>query len=165
MGLQGPKRQEIRVPSPVLVHANQPFRPSADIDELLGFCGGGDEGLFDEDVFSGVEGRGAEGEVGVGGSGDDYEVYFVICEHFFRGMVDLGIWVVFRGRVRRCRRALHDGVEGHGGGGEDEGDVEDFRGHARGCQCFVLLQLFLFRVSCKLAIDDAEWKGGHTHSL
>lgn len=38
--------------------------------------------------------------------------------------------MVFGGVVGGFGGSLDDGVEGEGGGDEDEGDVEDFGGHA-----------------------------------
>ena len=63
--------------------------------------------------------------------------------------------MVFRGGVCWCGRALHDGVEGHRGGGEDEGDVEDFGGHA-GRFVSIRVHCFFFFVFMQASVVLAD---------
>jgi hypothetical protein len=71
---QLPYSQKIRIPSTVLVYANQLSRLLGDVNELLCLCGGGYEWLFDQNVLAGFEGGFREGKMGVGCGGDDYNV-------------------------------------------------------------------------------------------
>lgn len=63
-------RQEIRVPSSILVYADKLPRLLGDVDELLGFRGGWDEGFLDDNVLAGLESGFGEDEVGIGRSCD-----------------------------------------------------------------------------------------------
>lgn len=62
--------EEIRIPSSILIYADKLPRLLGDIDELLGFGGCRDEGLFDQNVLAGLESRFREMEVSVWRSGD-----------------------------------------------------------------------------------------------
>lgn len=72
--LQLAEGEEIAVPSAVLVHADQLPGRARSLDEGGGFGGCGDEGLLDEDVLPCLQRGGAEGEMRVGGCGDDDDV-------------------------------------------------------------------------------------------
>ena len=120
--------QKVRVPAAVLVHADETPRALRHSDELVGLGGGGDKGLFGQDVLAGFEGGLCELKV-VGGRGaDDDNVDVRVGEEVLGAGVVLEVRVVGRGRVALLGAALDDAVEAELGRRGDEGDVEDFGG-------------------------------------
>jgi hypothetical protein len=97
---------------------------------LLCLCRCRDEWLFDYNVFACLERCFREGEMGIGSCGNDNDVEGGIRDQLIGRVVDFRGRVVFRGVVIGFGGSLDNGVEGEGGGDEDEGDVEDFRGQA-----------------------------------
>lgn len=53
-----------------------------------------------------------------------------VGEHIIRGVVDLRVWVVLGRIVVWLRRALYDGMESELRSDENEGNMEDLRGHS-----------------------------------
>jgi hypothetical protein len=77
-------------------------------------------------VLPRLEGGARKGEVGVGWSAEDDDVYFRVGEEGVEGGAVLDGWVVLGGGVSGGGAALEDGVQFEGRGEGDEGDVEDF---------------------------------------
>ena len=112
-----------------------------DGDELIGFLGGGGEGLFADDchslvwyqllnletltVLAGLKCQLGEGEVGIWGSGDDHDINCGVLDHLFGGAEGLHARVVLLGIIVCLGGALDNGVELELGDLVHEGNVED----------------------------------------
>lgn len=161
--------QEIGVPAAVLVHADELARLGGDVGQLLGLGGRGHEGLLGEDVLAGLKRALGQVEVVVGRGGDDDDVNFGVGDEGERVCVVLEGRVVGRGGVVCLGGALDDGVQGEGGGCDDEGDVEDFGGET-GRRDVVLAELLLVVgwLSCDLPVaydTDVEDFAGHCDAV
>lgn len=130
MAHEPPRAEEIRVPPPVLERAEQHPGFEGERGEIPCLLRRWCEGLLEEDVLAGAEAAGCEVVVGVGGRGDDDEGYCGVGEEGLGCLVVVRRGVVGGGGGAWLRVALDYGVEGEGGRGEDEGDVEDFGGVA-----------------------------------
>lgn len=121
------ERHEVGVPAAILVDGEFLAGFLLDLHEFFGFSGGGDEGLFDDDVLACFQGGFAHVEVCFGDAGDDDEVDIFIGEGFVDAAVGFGAWVVLLGVVGGFGRALDDAVEFVDvWEGQDEWYVEDF---------------------------------------
>jgi len=122
--------QKVRVPPAVLVDADEALVLFGDGNELVGLGGGGNEWLLRQDVLAGLEHGLCEFEMVVGRGRDDDDFNVRVCQELLDVCVVLGLGVVVRRRVAVFGAALDNAVELELRRRGDEGDVEDFGGHA-----------------------------------
>jgi hypothetical protein len=110
-------------------------------DEIIGFLGGGGEGLFADDcsmlawlqlsdlevlaVLAGLQCQLGEGEVGIRGGGDDHYINCRVLYHLLGGAEGLHARVVLLSIIVGLGSALDNGVELELGDLFHEGNVED----------------------------------------
>lgn len=126
-------QQEIGIPPPVLVHADELAALLGNVGQLLGLGRRRHKGLLRQDVLAGLEGLLRQVEVVVGRRGDDDDVDVGVGNQVVGRGVVLEIGIVGRRGVAGLGRALDDGVQLEAGRCDDEGDVEDFGREAARC--------------------------------
>lgn len=130
------EREEVGVPSSVLIHRQQSFMLLCNLDQLLGFFGCGCEGLFDDDMFALLQCQFAQFEMTSWDRGDDYHVDGWILDHFFAGVVGFDCRVVLLGVIVGGGVPLDYRVEGEGWDGCDQWYlvvISSINDHILGC--------------------------------
>ena len=121
------ERNEVRIPSSVLVNSELLARLLRNVAELICFLSSRNERLLNDDVLARLQSGFAHVEVSLRDAGDDKDVYGGILQGFVDATVGFGAGVVFLCVVVGFGRALDDAVElVDVWESPDERDVEDF---------------------------------------
>ena len=119
-------RQEIRVPSSVLVHTDQSLLLLGNLNQLLRLRTGGDERLLGQNMLAGFQAGLGELKVVVWWCGDDHDVDFGVSKEVLVVVVVLEVRVVCWCRVAFLGTTLNNAVKFESRSKFDEGNVKNF---------------------------------------